>query len=209
MSLPLPFAHGGCDLTVGVSRFHSFISGVSRASTRTPPSMRRKAWGRAETTARSRAAVARHRLSAQLARSPTVHRSCGLSGFGPNHPWVAHSTVVTAQRRGREEGRSARSACRAALRAVGGDCGPAVSPRRKVTPTAPSGRGWRGSVRRPRRWTTESSSKHRKDCGLGPRLRARCDHPQLRRRVRSRTGGEAGTSRTSGSGNSARAPFPS
>jgi hypothetical protein len=43
-----------------------------------------KAWG-AVTTALAEPLRRVTRLSAQLARSPTVHRSCGLSGFGPIH----------------------------------------------------------------------------------------------------------------------------
>jgi hypothetical protein len=39
----------------------------------------------AVTTARSRSLRRVTRLSARLARLPTVHRSCGLSGFGPIH----------------------------------------------------------------------------------------------------------------------------
>jgi hypothetical protein len=166
--------------------------------------------GRAETPARARSPAARAPSVGQLARSPTVHRSCGLarlsasSLLGRCARFVVTRAVDVTRRRWKRPLRGP-----GALRVGGGGFWPAVSLRRSSPQQCrPAGDG-AGRIRSPRRRTTESSSKHQKYCGLGPRLRARCGHPQLDGRVRGRKGGEAGTSRTSGSGSRAQASFPS
>jgi hypothetical protein len=165
--------------------------------------------GGAETSTRSRSSCGASpacRLRSRGRRPSTP--AAVLSGFGPiDYCWVVpsirrHAAAVWLRTRRK------RRAGRAALRIVGG-LRLAVS----LRAAHPKGAARQGMARvaftSPRRRTTESSSKHQKDCGLRPRLRARCGHPRLGGRVHSRTGGGAGTSRTSGSGSRARAPFPS
>jgi hypothetical protein len=194
--------------TAGLGSRSSFISSVSQASTWTPAT--RKKAGGAETPARAGSPAARAPSVGQLARSPTVHRSCGLAGLSASsllgrcaRSVVTPAVDVTRRRWKRPLRRPG------ALRVGGGGFWPAVSLRRSSPQRCrPAGDG-AGRIRSPPRRTTESSSKHQKYCGLGPRLRSRCGHPQLDGRVRGRKGGEAGTSRTSGSGSRARASFPS